>query len=355
MDPPAAFYAPPMAARVVALLAAVAMVVGAIAVRGRMDDRDERRTTALRVVCASELAAVCDRLAGDRDRRVELTVEAAATTAGRLARLGPGQGLDLDGWLVPAPWPQMVAEERERAGLEGVLATGEVLARSPVVLAVWPDRAAALRPHCGDQDPGWRCLGDVAGRSWDTLGGPATWGPVKPGHAHPSTATGIAVLGAATAAFFGRADLSSADLETDEYRAWLLRLEREQPSRPPSPLEAMVVRGPSAFDAVGTLEAEAGPLLARSARPDKPRLLYPSPVATADVVLATAATRAGTLLSELVAGDDGRRALARSGWRVTGEAPAAGVPGTPALPPTSGLPAAGVLSALRVAAEEAAR
>ncbi|MGH9152961.1 MAG: hypothetical protein ACRD03_11310, partial [Acidimicrobiales bacterium] len=74
-----------MAARLLALLAAVAMVVVAAAVRDRMDDDDERASTTLRLVCSTELAAVCDALAGEAGSDVDATVEAAAGTAARLA------------------------------------------------------------------------------------------------------------------------------------------------------------------------------------------------------------------------------------------------------------------------------
>jgi hypothetical protein len=344
-----------MAARLLALLAAVAMVVGAVAVRNRIDDKEERQETTLRLVCATELRAVCDDLAADDDHSVVATVEPAATTAGRLTALEPGRRAGLDGWLVPYPWPEIMSEARERAGSDALLVPGPVLARSPVVLAVWPDRAAALAARCEGGAPGWKCLGEAAGQRWDAIGGDPAWGPVKPGHLPPSTATGLSVLGAATAAWFGRTDLSSADLDDDAFRGWLSRLERAVPASPAPTVETMLVRGPATFDAVGTLEAEAGPVLARSARPSKPDLLYPAPVATADVVLATPAGRAADLLAELVEGSAGRRSLARAGWRVEGQPRADGIPAEPALPPSKGLPPPGLLSALRRAAEEAAR
>ncbi|MGH9282456.1 MAG: hypothetical protein ACRD0S_05915, partial [Acidimicrobiales bacterium] len=324
-----------MAARLVALLAAVAMVVGAVAVRNRVDDQEEREGTTLRLVCSSELRAVCEALDADEDHDVVATVEPAATTAGRLTGLQPGQDLDLDGWLVPAPWPQMVDEARERAGLERLLTPGPVVARSPVVLAVWPDRAETLKPQCEGSQVGWKCLGDQSGRRWSDIGGQAGWGPVKPGHPPVSSAAGLTVLGAATVTWFGRADLSRADLDDEGYRTWLRRLERAIPPNTVPSVETMLVRGPAAFDAVGALEAEAGPLLDRSARPEKPDLLYPSPVATADVVLATATGRPAELLAELVAGAGGR-VLAEEGWRVAGEDAAPGLDAALDLPPGNG-------------------
>lgn len=347
-----------MPARLLAFVAAIAMVVGAIAVRSRIDDDKVRKTTVLRLVCATELVAACEALAADGDAgRVKVTTEAAAVTAGRLlsADTGAAAARDLDGWLVTAPWPAIVAEGRGRAGLDALVKAGSVLARSPVVLAVWPERSAVLSRHCRTEGVSWRCLGDNAGRSWADLGGPPTWGPLKPGHASPTTATGLSVVGAATAAYFDRTDVSRADLDDDGYRDWLTRLERSIPSRSASPLEDMLLAGPGAFDVVATLEADAGPLLARSARAEPPQLQYPAPVATADVVLASVgSSRRAAQLVGVVTGRSGRAALAGAGWRVEGQRRAPGIGGTP-LPSASGLPSPGVLQALRQVVEEITR
>lgn len=343
-----------MAARILALLAAVAMVVGAVAVRGAMDDDEERATTALRLVCSTELAAVCDALAADGRTDVRATVEAAAETAERLTALGQGEHAGLDGWLVAGPWPAIVDEARDRDAKDALLDDGPVLARSPVVLAVWPDRAEVLERHCEGGTVGWRCLGENAGKPWSSLpDGDARWGPVKPGLPPVSTATGLAVLGAATVAWFGDQPVaSSTDLRDGPYQDWLDRLLRAAPGNTPATVETVLQRGPAAFDAVGTVEAEAGPLLSRSPRSPKPALLYPEPVATADVVLGTTGGRAAQLLRELVAGPAGKRALSASGWRVPGETLAPGLDPSRALPPASGLPSPGVLEALR---QQAAR
>lgn len=342
----------PVAARLLALLAAVAMVAGALVVRDRMDDDEERSSTTLRLACSTELAAVCEALAADPGSDVRATVEEAAATAERLTALGPGEDAGLDGWLVAGPWPAIVDDARRRAANDPVLDGGtDVLARSPIVLAVWPDRDAVLKPHCGGT-VGWKCLGEVAGEQWASLpGGRPEWGPVKPGLPPFATAGGVAVLAAATASFLGRPVESSADLEDGSYQDWLAQLIRAVPRNTGASIETMLQRGPAAFDAVGALEAEAAPLLARTAREPKPALLYPEPVATADVVLGTTGRRAAELLRDLVAGPTGRTALAAAGWRVPGQATAPGIDATRALPPASGLPDPGVLEALRRQAE----
>ncbi len=347
-----------MPARLLAFVAAIVMVVGAVAIRDRMDDKEERASTVLRILCATELAPACEAMADDEAAgRLEVAVEPAAETAERLSSAVEGATAvrQLDGWFVTAPWPAIVTEARERAGLEPLMAAGPVLARSPVVLAVWPERGAVLARHCEVPAVGWRCLGESAGRRWEELGGRPTWGEVKPGHPEVSSATGLTVVGAATAGYFGRTDEARTDLDDDGYRDWLTRLERSIPSRSASPVEDMLLAGPAAFDAVGAVEAEAGPLLARSARAEKPQLIYPAPMATADVVLSTGQGRRAELLSELVAGSIGAKALALSGWRVDGQPHAQGVPAAPALPSTSGLPSPGVLEALRQAVRETSR
>lgn len=326
-----------MLARLAALAVAAAMVVGAVAVRAGLDDRQEADASELRLVCATEMAGACQALA-DADDRIRPVVEPAEATAARLlAQDVP----DLDGWLVPGPWPTFVAEARQRAGRDRGLVTGEALARSPVVLLVWPDRAAVLAGRCGGEI-GWRCLGEVAGARWSDLGGPATWGPVKPGHAPVGSAEGLAVVGAATVGYFGRADLSRADLDTDEYRGWLAGLERNLVSRASSPVEDMLLRGRAGLDAVGTLEALAAPVLASAARTDRPETTYPSPMVSVELVLGTVPGPAGDRLAGLVGGRTGRDIVRALGWTEPDATPAV-------------RPAPGLLDALRQVAAEVAR
>jgi hypothetical protein len=171
---------------------------------------------------------------------------------------------------------------------------------------------------------------------------------VKPAHAPPSDGVGLLVLGQAVGNWFGRTDLSTFDLEDDAFRGWFGALENAAPRNAPAPLQLMLTAGAAAVDAVGTTEAEAGPLLAHAARRGQLDLLYPAPMATADVVLAIGSTgRSAASLKRAAAGDPTKRALAEAGWRVGGEPLAQGVAESPALPPTNGLPPPGLLDALR--------
>jgi hypothetical protein len=334
-------------------LGAIALVAGSVAVRARLD-RNREAAHPLRLTCTVELEAVCGRIGHANGARVSVTVQAAGATADRLATATGDAGLD--GWLVTSPWPRIVDGRRQVAGLPPLFAAAPpVVARSPLVLVVWKDRAAVLAKQC-PTGVTWRCLGEAAAAGpWTASGGQPEWGPLKPGHADPSSDdVGLLVLGQAVAGWFGRADLSTTDLDdgasADAFAGWFTALERAVPPSATSPLSLMLTAGPAVYDAVGTTEAEAGTLLATSVRRSALDLLYPSPMATADVVLAAAATAASGAapsLRRVATGDVTLGGLAAAGWRVPGRAAAQGIDASQQLPAGDGLPPAGLLDALR--------
>ena len=334
--------------RALAFALAAGMIAGSLIVRDRLDDRSVRKRTVVRLVCATELAAACEALEASDAPRVDASVEPAARTAERLSRPG---AVDLDGWLVTPPWPDTVDQARERAGLAKLFAAvGAPVARSPLVLVVQRSREAVLRASCGGTIE-WKCVGVAAPQLWDAIGGDPLWGTVKPWHPDPrDEAVGLLVVGQATAAYFGRTDVSTLDLEEGAYLDWLNGLELAV--RRTDGSVATMLTAPAEVDIVGTTEADAGPQIATAAVTQKPVVLYPQPVATADVVLApiTGSRVSGTLRG-LVEGR-GRRALATSGWRVEGEDLAAGVDASVTLPAGQGLPSPGLLNALRTGLQE---
>ncbi|HUQ64427.1 MAG TPA: hypothetical protein VM121_11790 [Acidimicrobiales bacterium] len=327
--------------RVLAVLAAAAMVAGAFAIRSGLDSNEEEKSRVLRMTCAAELEAACRQLER-ADDRIEPTIEAAGVTADRLVQFdGDPSDFGMDGWLVSAPWPEIVDGARRARALPALFNPPndrKVLARSPLVILAWNDRVTALRAFCQTPAVGWKCIGDAAAApgGWAAIGGRPEWGPVKPGHADPGNDIGLLVLGQEAADWFGRADLSSVDLDDDAFSRWFSALERAVPPSGGSPIGTMLITGPAAYDAVGTTEAEAFPLLARSPRRNSLELLYPSPMATADLVLATPAAEdpAADALRSVVSGPPGTQALTDAGWKA---------PGTPGAP----LPPPGFLDALR--------
>lgn len=344
-----------------ALVVAVAMVAGAMMVRERRHGGPgdagvgEEAGGEPVLLCATEVAAACERLA---EGGVVVRVEPAGASAQQLSATAEGDGAAADAWLVPAPWPAIVEQTRDRAGLPALLGPSSApLARSPVVVAVWEERAQVLREACSGGQLTWRCLGRLAPGTWADAGGDPSWGPVKPGHPDPATsATGLLVLAQATASYLQTTGYSARDLDDDGFRGWLTGLERAVPtfgSPASTPLQQALQFGASKFDAVGALESEAVPLLARSAqRRGSLALHYLEPAVTADVVLAPLSSGGRSeQLTDIVAGEAGMTALADTGWRVGTAAEAS----EPPLPPASGLPEPGVLVALLSRWSEATR
>jgi hypothetical protein len=343
--------------RLLALVVAVALVGGALLARAAIDDDGGDDTSSSdgggrpTLLCARELERACQELRRDHD--IEIDVAPAGLTTDEIATVPEDAIRDLgfDGWLTLSRNAEIARDRRARASLAPAIgAPSERIARSPLVIGIWKDRAAALAPACEDRKISWRCIGELAGRAWTTLPeGQAAWGVVKPGHSDPATTgEGLLVIGQAASSYFGRSDLTLDDYADDAFLEWFGRLENAV-RLTESPFEQMLVGGAALYDMVGTTEAEAGPELERASRDRREQvdLLYPSPVATADVVYAPVAGADGADdLRDIVTGDDGRAALARTGWRVDGEDRAPGVRATPRLPATDELPDAGSLEAL---------
>jgi hypothetical protein len=341
-----------MGRRLGALAVAVVMVVAAVVIRAHIDDNSGSGSGSsgsgagpVSLTCASELEPACTAiLRADGDVRV--IIEPAGVTASRLEAADAVTGID--GWLVEAPWPQIVDQARARNGLPGLFeADPPVLARSPLVMAMWNDRLDAIIGSCTDGALTWKCVGDVAGKQWSTIGGEESWNEVKPGFADPRTdGVGALVLAQAAVSFFGTTDLSSDQFNDDDSQRWIHQMATAVPQNPT--FADMLTFGPSAVDVVGTTEAEAGPGLESSRDKGNITITYPAPVATADVVLAQVARASGGgRLARIVGGETGLDALAAAAWRVPNHPTPAGVNTEVELPADSGLPSPGAIDALR--------
>jgi hypothetical protein len=340
-----------------ALVLAALLIVAAVYVRGRLDDDSADSNQAgsasdtSTLVCVTELDAVCREL--DREHE-DLTVrveDAAVTEATLVATSFDVNDPPFDGWLTLTPFPAMVSEQRGHALLPQALdEPSDVLARSPLVVAIWNDRRDVLATACSAGIT-WRCIGENAGRAWPELGGSAAWGGVKPSHSLPdATASGLFVLSQATASYFDRTDFASNDFDPS-FGRWFEQLERSIPSFPPpprTPLDEMLSKGPAVFDLAGSLEAAAGPSIARSRDKDRLSILYPSPATVAEVVVAPVTnTSRGARVTRLLQSNEVAALLAQAGWRVDGQPLADGIDAAYAPPTETGLPRPGVLEALR--------
>jgi hypothetical protein len=331
--------------RLLALVAAVAMVVGAFALREWLDARPAPEVPSepsTSLVCAAELGAACERLA--ETEGLEVRTAAAGDTVIALAA-NPDAAPDL--WLVPAPWPE-VAQIRRGGDPAGAPEVSQVLARSPLVLVGFTERLETLEEFCSGEVT-WRCIGEQAGTPWSELGLPDAGAAVlRPGHRDPTTsAAGLLVLGQAAAAFFGGTDLNRGDLDSEDFAAWFTRLESAIPEFSPasgSMVTDMLTRGPASYDVVGTTEAEATQLLEAAPAGPRPIEVRPSsPPASADVVLVAFDGDVEGALERV--GEPLRAALADTGWKVEAD---------PSLPEDAGLPSAGFLVALQERWEEVA-
>lgn len=331
--------------RLLALVLAVGLVVGALQLRQRLfGDAPADVPDDVRLVCVTELADVCAGLQGRAP-----VIEDATTTVARFEQRDPG----LDVWLTVQPWPEFAVNARQRATQpELVSQSSDVLARSRVLMAVWVARAAALEGECAGALT-WRCIGERADQPWAQIGGESGWGRVKVGLDAPSTsAAGLLELAQATSSYFGGQAFNSRLLDDPDFFAWLSTLAAAVEDTGQPPVERMLLTGSADYEFVGTLESFAAPLLARaSGRADQIELRQVEPALTADVVAVGYgnATAAAEGIAEQV-----RAPLADRGWRVPGAETSSEL--EPAnLPSNNGLPSVAALEALRRTWMEVAR
>lgn len=307
--------------RLAALVAAVLMVVGALALRQARDDADETAVDPGEdprgILCADDLADVC-RAAG-----IELAPSRpAGETADALVGADGRDALGGSAWLVTSAWADLVQAERDRQGNEALVGVaGEPLASSAVVLAIWEDRSAQLVERCelpGGQLPGWRCLAEQAGEALDAGDRVRIAGP------EVDSAVGLVVAAAQAASVVGRTDFASNDPDAGD----LGRLAPALSGGPAGdPLRRMRVEGPGQVTATGTVRAHAGNLASSFGKIVAAKV---APAVRADVVLVVPA-------GSSVSGSDRQAlidALLAAGWDPPADGP-------------TGLPSGGVLAAIR--------
>lgn len=300
--------------RVGALLGAVAMVVGALAIRGTFGgdaDGGGSGPSVAGLVCPTELREVCDGSG-------EVQIVAAGTTADALVDDEDGTTLDDAVWIVPASWARVVIDERDRLGLDPVYEIdGLPLASSPVVLSVWSARGEQLTALCG-RPVDWTCLAEQDGA---TL---ADGDRVRTGSPPIDSATGLSVAAAQAANLLGRSDFATNDF-TGTFNSLASRLAAGQRA---DPITTMRTQGPGRLTAVGAVAADTLDLTTNFGTISPTNGVEPA--VRVDVV---AVVRSGNSLA------DSKRAalqiaLSDAGWDLPSDTP-------------DGLPAGGVLAALR--------
>jgi hypothetical protein len=344
-----------IAKRLVAFVVAVGLIGISLLVRSTVIDNGDGAASGSddgpwRLTCVDELADVCTAIADASDGAVRVTVEPAGTTAARLVAAADTAAAGTDGWLTLSPWPGIVAEQRRVANRAPVLGDASgAIARSPLVIAALRERVGVLQGAC-DDDVDWACIGAHAGEPWAAIGGDDGWRDVRPAHAQPiDNANGLLVLGQAAGHFLASPrlpvqDIATIDFDKDGFRPWFQQLESEVPREAlTAGADVFVpwqrVNGVN-FSAVGGLETQI-----TRARFEKAEVLYPEPLATADVVFAPV-VNGNDALAEIVTGSDAKAALARAAWRVPGQPLAPGLTARE-LPDRNNLPRAGTLYQLQ--------
>lgn len=292
-----------MAARILAFVGAVAMIVGAVAYKyprgGAGGGGGEVATT---IVCASELGVVCDSIP-------DALVEPAGTTTDRLvAARGPTEA-DVVAWLAPGPWAAMVDDARKLANKGALFTDHEALARTPVVAVAKKDRLpAACAPTAS-----WKCIADAVNQDQRFLVAADSF------EAPP----GLFVRAAILTGVFGDANYASNDLEqAQDLLANLDARVGQARARNATDLQRFLIQAPDVA-AYLTTAASAG------AAPPTVTVVIPGPAASVDAVLA----RSGKLPRAFDRSET-ERSLRSAGWAGPGTA-------------DDGLPSPGVLLALR--------
>lgn len=131
----------------------------------------------------------------------------------------------------------------------------QALLISPLVFAVWQDRADVLKKNSGGANLTWKSIHSavVSNQGWPAVGGKSEWGFVKLGHTDPTQSnSGIQALLLMTMEFYGKTNgLTVNDILAPDYQAFVKELEGGVPKFEASTgtfMTDMVRFGPSKYD-----------------------------------------------------------------------------------------------------------
>jgi hypothetical protein len=138
----------------------------------------------------------------------------------------------------------------------------ELLALTPMVFVMWRERYEAFRTPQRELD--FAALGDAlhAEGGWSSLGGKPEWGLLKFGHTHPNESnSGLTTLVIMAYELHNKTSgLTVADVADKDFQAWLTKIESGVSGLSNSTgnlMKEMVLKGPSAYDAVFVYESVA--------------------------------------------------------------------------------------------------
>lgn len=154
---------------------------------------------------------------------------------------------------------------------------------TPLVFVAWEDRGAVLLKASGGHI-GWNTIhaGVNAHDGWPSIGGQASWGFVKLGHADPARSnSGLQALFSMTFDFYGKAGhVEVGDLLKPRYQTFVKELEKGVPSLEGSTnafMTDMLRFGPSKYDIAVVYESLAlSQIGTADGRWGKLRIYYPS-------------------------------------------------------------------------------
>ncbi len=146
-----------IASRIAAVVAAAALIVGAIAIRNQLIDGDSsddtpNRTDSTVLVCVTELADAC-RASVDDD--ITVRIEAAGDTLDDLV-----EGVDPVMWVTFQPFPAMVDSARTAIGEPPIAYETTTVSSSEMSLVAEPAVIARIQDACSDT-AAWRCIADL--------------------------------------------------------------------------------------------------------------------------------------------------------------------------------------------------
>jgi ABC-type Fe3+ transport system substrate-binding protein len=156
-----------------------------------------------------------------------------------------------------------------------------VLARTPLVFVFWEERYQAFAAKYGKVT--FQTVGTALAESsgWQAIAGKPEWGLFKLGHTHPGRSnSGLTALALMAYSYHGKErGLELRDILDPPFQSWLRRFERGVSGLSDSTgslMRELVLKGPSAFDAVLAYESVAvDSLKSAEGRWGRLRIVYP--------------------------------------------------------------------------------